>query len=33
MEIECLDWCLYSFVVWDIGVKGSDVNCGKDGVM
>ena len=29
---KCLDCCLYSFVVWDVVVKGCDVNCDKDGV-
>ena len=29
---KCLDCCLYSFVAWDVGVKGCDVNCDKDGV-
>ena len=29
---KCLDCCVYSFVVWDVGVKGYDVNCDKDGV-
>ena len=27
-----MDCCLYSFVVWDVGVEGCDVNCDKDGV-
>ena len=26
---ECLDCCFYSFVVWYVGLKGSDVKCEK----
>ena len=29
---KCLDCCVYSFVVWDVGVKGYDVNCDKDSI-
>ena len=35
MRWECgdyLDYCFYSFVIGYVGVKGSDVNCDKDGV-